>query len=81
MHTSQIMREINYRSASRLLSVKSINKMATTDEHTAKNYTILKEEDVPGAKLTKKPQDCIVEDLKRWLECNGLKKSARKQAL
>ena len=80
MPTSQIKREINYRNVSRLLSVKNINKMATTDEHITKNYTILKE-DVPGAILTKKPQDCIVEELKRWLEfdCHGLKKYGRKQ--
>lgn len=55
--------------------------MANADELTAKNYTILKEEDVPGAKLTKKPENCIVEELKRWLECHGLKKSGRKQEL
>ena len=32
------------------------------------------EEDVPGAKLTKDPDDCSVEKLKRWLQCHGLKR-------
>ena len=38
-------------------------------------------DDVPGAKLTKDPTDCTVEELKRWLECHGLKKGGRKGEL
>ena len=36
---------------------------------------VLAEENVPGEKLTKKPEMCSVVVLKRWLECHGLKKS------
>ena len=42
---------------------------------------ILKEDDVPGAKLTKPPEKCMVEELKRWLECHALKKSGKKNEL
>ena len=30
---------------------------------------ILKENDIPGAKLVKEPLECTVEKLMRWLEC------------
>ena len=40
----------------------------------ADNSVVLYDEDVPGAKLTKDPDDCSVEELKRWLQCHGLKK-------
>ena len=39
---------------------------------------VLAEEDVPGAKLAKKPEMCSVVVLKRWLECHGLRKSGNK---
>ena len=42
---------------------------------------ILKEDDVPGAKLENPPEKCMVEQLKRWLECHGLKKSSKKNEL
>ena len=42
------------------------------------NRIVLDEDDVPGAKLIKKPQDCSVLELKRWLECHGFKKSGKK---
>ena len=38
------------------------------------NFIILNEEDVPGAKLSKDPTAYNMEELKRWLECHGLKK-------
>ena len=38
------------------------------------NRVVLEEEDVPGARLRKDPQDSLVVELKRWLECHGLKK-------
>ena len=44
----------------------------------ADNSVVLYEEDVPGAKLTKDPDDCSVEELKRWLQCHGLKKTGKK---
>ena len=46
-----------------------------------KTNTILKEDKVPGAKLLKKPEKCVIEELKRWLECHGLKKSGKKDDL
>ncbi|XP_066935617.1 uncharacterized protein [Clytia hemisphaerica] len=52
--------------------------MATSGKITVKNYSILTEDDVPGAKLKKDPENCIVDELKRWLECHGLKKSGKK---
>ena len=42
---------------------------------------ILREEDVPGAKLTKSPASCSNVELKRWLECRGAKKSGKKAEL
>ena len=44
----------------------------------ADNYVVLYEEDVPGAKLTKDLDDCSGEELKRWLQCHGLKKTGKK---
>ena len=41
----------------------------------------LNEVDVPGAKITKNPKDCSVIELKRWLECHGLKKNGKKNEL
>ena len=43
------------------------------------NKIVLNEEDVPGAKLMKAPNDCCVEELKRWLECHGLKRTGKKR--
>ena len=42
---------------------------------------ILTEADIPGAKLTKEPKECLVKELERWLECHGLKKSGKKDEL
>ena len=42
---------------------------------------VLNEEDVPGAKLTKDSSACTTEELKRWLECHGLKKGGKKDEL
>ena len=42
---------------------------------------VLVEEDVPGEKLAKNPEECSVIELKRWLECHGLKKGGRKSEL
>ena len=44
-------------------------------------HSILKKDEVPGAKLLKEPEKCVVEELKRWLECHGLKKSRKKAKL
>ena len=45
------------------------------------DFIILHEEDVPGAKLSKDPSACNMEELKRWLQCHGLKKSSKKEIL
>ena len=42
---------------------------------------VLTEDDVPGAKLSKQPDQCSVIVLKRWLECHGLKKGGNKSEL
>ena len=59
--------------------------MAKPQQNTVKTSVkmnrILKEDDVPGAKLGKTPEKCMVEELKRWLECHGLKKSGKKNEL
>ena len=55
--------------------------MAKPQEKGAEKYTILEEDDVPGAKLNKVPEKCIVDELKRWLECHSLKKSGKKDEL
>ena len=41
----------------------------------------LTDDDVPGARLLKDPNDHTVEELKRWLECHGLKRTGRKGEL
>ena len=41
----------------------------------------LKENDIPGASLVKEPSECSVEELMRWLECYGQKKSGKKDEL
>ena len=42
---------------------------------------VLKEEDVPGAYLSKDPAEYSMAVLRRWLECHGQKKGGRKQDL
>ena len=42
---------------------------------------VLNEEDVPGALFTKDPEEYSVVNLKRWLECHGLKQTGKKQCL
>ena len=42
---------------------------------------VLNEEDVPGAHFTKDPEEYSVVNLKRWLECHGLKQTGKKQYL
>ena len=39
---------------------------------------VLDDSDVPGASLNKNPEKCIVEELRRWLECHGVKKLGKK---
>ena len=43
--------------------------------------TFLKESDIAGANIVKEPWECSVEELKRWLECHGQKKSGRNHEL
>ena len=47
----------------------------------SRKHSILKEDEVPGATLLKEPEKCLAEELKRWLECQGLKKSGKKAEL
>ena len=42
---------------------------------------VLNKEDVPGAHFTKDPEEYSVVNLKRWLECHGLKQTGKKQCL
>ena len=52
--------------------------MVFSQEQAAENnHSILKEDDVHGAELLKEPENCVTEELKRWLECHGLKKSGK----
>ena len=41
---------------------------------------MLKENDIPCAKLVKKPSECSVKELKRWREFHGQKKSGKKHS-
>ena len=53
--------------------------MAFSQEQAAENkHSILKEDEVPGAELLKEPEKCVVEELKRWLECHALNKIWKK---
>ena len=55
------------------------NKMAFSQEQAAENkHSILKKDEVLDAKLLKEPGKCVAEELKRWLECQGFKKSGKK---
>ena len=47
----------------------------------ADHTVVLYEEDVPGAKLMKDPNDWSVEELKRWLQCHGFKNTVTKVEL
>ena len=47
----------------------------------ADNAVVLYEEDLPGVKLMKDPNDCSVEELKRWSQCHGLKKTGKEVEL
>ena len=47
----------------------------------ANRTVILREEDVPGAKLAKSPANCSIVELKHWLERRGAKKSGKKAEL
>lgn len=43
---------------------------------------ILKEEDIPGAKLPRDtPEECKVQQLQRWLLCRGAKVTGKKEVL
>ena len=43
---------------------------------------ILKEEDIPGAKLPRDtPEECKVQQLQRWLLCRGAKETGKKEVL
>ena len=42
---------------------------------------VLTEEDVVGAVLMKDPSECLVLELKRWLECHGVKRTGKKREL
>ena len=55
--------------------------MANSSVMDVRREGLLKEEDVPGAKLSKEPHKCIMEELKRWLECRGIKRSGKKDEL
>ena len=61
------------------------NKMAfswfSQGQAAESKHSILKEDEVPGAKLLKEPEKCVIEELKTWLECHGLKKSGKKDEL
>ena len=61
------------------------NKMAfswfSQGQAAESKHSILKEDEVPGAKLLKEPETCVVEEPKRWLECHDLKKSGKKAKL
>lgn len=55
--------------------------MANSTVIDVREKILLKEEDVPGAKLLKEPHKCIVEELKRWLECRSVKRTGKKDEL
>ena len=42
---------------------------------------LLKENDIPGAKLVKVPSECSAEELKRQIECHGPNKNGKKREL
>ena len=54
------------------------NKMTFSQQQAAEHkHSILKEDEVPCAKLLKESQKCVVEEVKSWLECHGLKISGK----
>ena len=57
------------------------NKMVFSQEPAAENKHSILKDDVHGAKLLKEPENCVIEELKRWLECHGLKKCGKKAEL
>ena len=46
------------------------------------SFTVLTEEDdVPGSKFEREPEEYTVGQLKRWLKCRGLKLSGKRDEL
>ena len=45
------------------------------------NVITLEEEDIPGAKLNKAPSACSLDELKRWLQCHGQKRTGNKREI
>ena len=46
------------------------------------SFTVLTEEDdVPGSKFEREPEEYTVDQLKRWLKCRGLKLSGKRDEL
>jgi len=42
---------------------------------------LLKEEDIPGAKLNTPVEQCTINVLKRWLSCRGAKVGGKREEL
>ena len=61
--------------------VFQVKMEACCSKHSEKMSVILSDSDVPGAKLVKHSQECVIEELKRWLEYHGLKKTGKKDEL
>ena len=52
----------------------------TVASSSAQSFMILTEDDrIPGSKFEKEPEEYTVEQLKRWLKCQGLKQSGKKR--
>ena len=58
------------------------NKTTFSQQQAAEDkHSILKKDEVPAVKLLKESQKCVVEEVKSWLECHGLKISGKKAEL
>ena len=82
METSQLCKKLGAKHCGIDMLRNIQNKITFSQEQAAENkHSILKEDEVPDAKLLKEPEKCAVEGLKRWLQYHGLKKSGKKAEL
>ena len=78
METSQLCKKLGAKHCGTDMLRNIQNKMTFSQEQAAESkHSILKEDEVPGAKLLKEPEKCVVEGFKRWLQYQGLKKSGK----
>ena len=75
-------RDSDKQTAQRANSKRAVYKNMTVVSSSAQSFTILTEDDrISGSKFEKEPEEYTVEQLKRWLKCQGLKQRGKRGEL